>query len=550
MKDALRIDTFVKRQQTSSSGSCQTLMNHEPRNRQRSRWIPEVEPDRRGLQTLFAFAYGMQVGRMRRIAAELQKLAQQAQLATMASGAAIAIAAQNQIECIARSGGAAPQLGSKPEATVGLSGECIRTGIPQFCADTETHPFVDRMHSRTFGVRSIVYVPLFRGVQPAGVIGVFSDKPGHFTQHDMRVLQLIGREVTKALKWEPNPHPVFPATSAVVVPPEPAALAAAAEIPEPAPATPSEAIEQPTAFVSINHESAAETSHDDQHEDAIVKKAEAILKASETTANELQQVSEDAALPEVAEAEAVSQSTPAEGAKPEMPLEWVSPEDLEYPASVPSFLFGEDRAFPRWVTFLAVIASIVVVFGAIWWFMPLWSPKEDSSQMVYGPPQVTRDAATASPEQSQGAPAESAAIPGVAKPDQSPSKQLVPGTFVKTVKTQITGTHTFVSVYLSGPAQFQAHELINPDRIYIDLHDVEISPEMKNARIAGVGPVAEFRFSQSEANIVRLVMVLDAPCTYLVSVTSDPYVIVFDVQPLRMPRPGAKKRKTPDQSGF
>jgi hypothetical protein len=118
------------------------------------------------------------------------------------------------------------------------------------------------------------------------------------------------------------------------------------------------------------------------------------------------------------------------------------------------------------------------------------------------------------------------------------------------VKTQITGTHTFVSVYLSGPAQFQAHELINPDRIHIDLHNVEVSPEMKNARIAGVGPVAEFRFSKSEENVARLVMVLDAPCTYLVSVTSDPYVIVFDVQPLRMPRPGAKKRKTPEQPGF
>lgn len=514
--------------------------------------MPDVEPDRRGLQTLFAFAYGMQVGRMRRIAGELQKLAQQAQLATMASGAAIAIAAQNQIECIARSGGAAPQLGSKPEATVGLSGECIRTGIPQFCADTETHPFVDRMHSRTFGVRSIVYVPLFRGVQPAGVIGVFSDKPGHFTQHDMRVLQLIGREVTKSLKWEPNPHSVFPSPSAAVVPPEPAALAAAAAIPGVTPVPTFEAIKQATAFVSVDRELATETSPEQQHDDAIVEKAETILKSSSTSVDVVQEIPQSATVPVVVETEAVSESVVTETAKPELQLEWASPEDLEYPAAVPSFLFGfgEDRAFPRWVTILAVIASIAVVFGAVWWFMPLWSPKEDSSQMVYGPPQVTRDEATAGADQSQPSPVDSAGIPGVAKPDQIVNKPLGSGTFVKTVKTQITGTHTFVSVYLSGPAQFQAHELINPDRIYIDLHNVEVSPEMKNARIAGVGPVAEFRFSKSEANVVRLVMVLDAPCTYLVSVTSDPYVIVFDVQPLRMPRPGAKKRKTPDQPGF
>lgn len=508
-----------------------------------------MEPDRRGLQTLFAFAYGIQVGRMRGIAAELQKLAQQAQLATMASGAAIAIAAQNQIECIARSGGAAPQLGSKPEETVGLSGECIRTGIPQFCADTETHPFVDRMHSRTFGVRSIVYVPLFRGVQPAGVIGVFSDKAGHFTQHDMRVLQLIGREVTKALKWEPNPNSVFPASSATVIPPEPAMLAAATAVPELDPAPVSKPIANPTAFVSVNHEASTEASGD-LKQDAIVERAEAILVASANSTDEAQKIPEAAALPVSVESETVPDAVLENVEKPKAPLEWASPEEIEYSAAVPNFLFGEERAFPRWVTILAVIASIAVVFGAIWWFMPLWSPKEDSSQMVYGPPQVTRDAATANPDQTQPAPVDSAGAPTVTKPDLASNKPLVPATFVKTVKTQITGTHTFVSVYLSGPAQFQAHELINPDRIYIDLHNVEVSPEMKNARIAGVGPVAEFRFSKSEENVARLVMVLDAPCTYLVSVTSDPYVIVFDVQPLRMPRPGAKKRNTPQQPGF
>jgi len=300
-------------------------MNHEPRNRQRSRWTPEVEPDRRGLQTLFAFAYGMQVGRMRRIAAELQKLAQQAQLATMASGAAIAIAAQNQIECIARSGGAAPQLGSKPEATVGLSGECIRTGIPQFCADTETHPFVDRMHSRTFGVRSIVYVPLFRGVQPAGVIGVFSDKPGHFTQHDMRVLQLIGREVTKALKWEPNPHSVFPASSAAVIPPEPIRLAAAAAIPELTAAPDSEPVANPTAFVSLNHEPSTEASLDVKRDD-IVEKAEAILQSSASSAEEAQEFP-DAATFAVVETETVPDAVLGNIERPEAPLEWASRRD-------------------------------------------------------------------------------------------------------------------------------------------------------------------------------------------------------------------------------
>lgn len=503
-----------------------------------------MEPDRRSLQTLFAFAYGMQVGRMRRIAVELQKLAQQAQLATMASGAAIAIAAQNQIECIARSGDAAPQLGSKPEATVGLSGECIRTGIPQFCADTETHPFVDRMHSRTTGVRSIVYIPLFRGLQPAGVIGVFSDKPGHFTQHDMRVLQLIGREVTKLLKWEPNPNATFAPVSAPVTPPEPSAIAAAATITQLAGthAEPEHAVEE-TKLAD------ADVVAEPKPIDVPISVQQATLEGMVTA-----QASGDVQSGELAAEFAEFISSPDDEETTDAPQEklnaWVNPTEIEYPASVPSFLLSEERRVPRWVLIFGVLAGIAVVFGAVWHYMPLWAPKDQPSQLVYGPPQVTRDIDTTS-QQSSDVAAPSTKVPGVptvSTPEQSVKTPVSQMTYVKTVHTQASGTHTFVSIYLSGPAQFQAHELTNPNRIYIDLHGVEVSPDLKNVKIAGVGPVADFRFSKSENNVARLVMVLDAPCTYLVSVTSDPYVIVLDVQPLRMPRPGAPKQKVANDS--
>lgn len=530
-------------------------MMHEPRNRVRARWTPEMEPDRRSLQTLFAFAYGMQVGRMRHVAAELQKLAQQAQLATMAAGAAIAIAAQNQIECIARSGGAAPQLGSKPEATVGLSGECIRTGIPQFCADTETHPFVDRMHSRTFGVRSIVYVPLFRGVQPAGVIGVFSDKPGHFTQHDMRVLQLIGREVTKTLNWEPNPNAMFPAASAVVTPPEPAVIAAAAAMPSveqpshPDPVQVAEAFASPLPEVREQADVFAEPLTPEK-EEAILVEAREILEASQSSAKELEPPpGADAGAPATpVEASPVAE---AELPAPSFATEtWSEADDSGYPASVPSFLFSEEKRVPTWAIALGAIAIIAAVFFGIWRLMPLWSPKEDQ-QMVYGPPRVTKEAGDAALGQAPAATGDLAKVavrPSIADstgPAAKAKAPLGPLAYVQNVATQTVGGHTFVSVHLTGPAQFEApHALTNPDRIYIDLHDVEVSPALKDAKIAGVGPIADFRFSKSAENVVRLVMVLDAPCTYLVTMTNDPYVIVFDVQPLRMPRPGAAKRNS------
>lgn len=510
-------------------------MTHEPRNRQRSRWVPDVEPDRKSLQTLFAFAYGVQVGRMRRIGVDLQKLANQAQLATMATGAAIAIGIQDQIECIARSGGAAPQLGSRIDATVGLSGECIRTGLAQLCADTETHPFVDRLHSRSAGVRSIVYVPLFRGVQPAGVIGVFCDKAEHFTQHDLRVLTLIGREVTKLLKWEPNPNVTLPARTSITGTPVGIPVSKAAFVDVAPPESSAAAAPQPTLETEIQES----------------KPTQALLSGVDTG----QLIEEPLPAEQPGDVLAISEAS----------HEQIYVEDeADYPASVPSFLFADEHRLPRWLTVAAIATVIVLGIAAIWYVLPYFThgTDEGTGPMVYGPPQVTTSSADSAGQQTAAAPAQSLPEPTTpavnsatepsttlniaapladARPIKVPVKTGGPRTIVKAVTTQVTPGHTFVSIHLTGSAQFQAHELKNPDRIYIDLHNVEVDAELNETKLNGAGPIADFRFSRSGRNVARLVLVLDAPCTYLVSATADPYVIVFDIQPLRVkaaPPPG------------
>ena len=505
-------------------------MSHEPRNRQRSRWVPEVAEDRKGLQTLFAFAYGVQVGRMRRIGADLQKLANQSQLATMATGAAIAIGIQDQIECIARSGTAAPALGSRIDATIGLSGECIRTGLAQLCADTETHPFVDRLHSRSAGVRSIVYVPLFRGVQPAGVIGVFCDKPDHFTQHDLRVLTLIGREVTKLLKWEPSPGAMAPLRT------QPLGTPIAAAAPAVAP------LETPSL-------EAAGVSPDLTVEAKSVEIQEPVIETPETSSTK--HVDTGQLIDETfgsATAEAAPQS-----------LTYLD-EDSQYPATVPSFLFADEHRIPRWMTVVAVAVVLAVGVAAIWYLIPYFTrdASESAGPMVYGPPQVTSDSTVqqSSPQANQVAtqsiakdseakpellPTEaektvptSSGAPTVIPPTKLPVKAARPRVIVQAVTTQVVGGHTFVSIHLTGSAQFQTHQLRDPDRIYVDLHDVEVDAELKETKLSGAGPIADFRFSQSGKNVARLVLVLDAPCTYLVSATANPYIVVFDIQPQRV----------------
>ena len=62
---------------------------------------------------------------------------------TCASGAALAMWKDGAMVCRARSGDPAPPLGAHLSAVSGISGECLRTGKIQHCADTENDPLVD-----------------------------------------------------------------------------------------------------------------------------------------------------------------------------------------------------------------------------------------------------------------------------------------------------------------------------------------------------------------------------------------------------------------------
>src|ERR1039458_5091120 len=101
---------------------------------------------------------------------------------TGASGAALAMWKEGAMVCRARSGHIAPVLGTQLSAKTGISGECLRTGKIQHCADTENDPHVDLDVCRSLGLRSIAVLPIrgWRGVN--GILEVFSTRPAAFTE--------------------------------------------------------------------------------------------------------------------------------------------------------------------------------------------------------------------------------------------------------------------------------------------------------------------------------------------------------------------------------
>ncbi len=121
-----------------------------------------------------------------------------------ASGAALAMWKDGAMVCRARSGGPAPPLGAQLSAVSGISGECLRTGKMQHCADTENDPLVDADVCRALGVRSIAVLPIqgWRGIN--GVLEVFSTSPAAFTEQDILLLQQLAALAERARASQPH----------------------------------------------------------------------------------------------------------------------------------------------------------------------------------------------------------------------------------------------------------------------------------------------------------------------------------------------------------
>jgi TonB family protein len=107
---------------------------------------------------------------------------------TEATGAALALWRDGVVRCRARAGDMAPPLGARVNVESGISGECLRTGQSQVCADTFTDPLVEAEACRQLGIRSLAVVPLPDSNGVAGILEVFSDRAHAF--HDEHVARL------------------------------------------------------------------------------------------------------------------------------------------------------------------------------------------------------------------------------------------------------------------------------------------------------------------------------------------------------------------------
>ncbi|MGB8013828.1 MAG: GAF domain-containing protein [Terriglobales bacterium] len=122
----------------------------------------------------------------------LQLITEHALQLTGASGAAIALLADDRMTCRARAGDPAPPLGAPVDPRQGLTGECVRSGLLVWCEDTENDARVDPEVGRALGIGSLMAAPIVSDFRVVGLLEVFSPHPRAFTEaHGTLLRQLV-----------------------------------------------------------------------------------------------------------------------------------------------------------------------------------------------------------------------------------------------------------------------------------------------------------------------------------------------------------------------
>lgn len=123
------------------------------------------------------------------------EIAEQARLATTATGAAIALARGTRIVCRATTGATAPDVAVCLNNGSGISEACWRTGKVQLSDDAEADSRLDATACRRLGVRSILIVPVQQQDERLGVMAIFSPRAKAFCDRDVLTLQAFSRRV-------------------------------------------------------------------------------------------------------------------------------------------------------------------------------------------------------------------------------------------------------------------------------------------------------------------------------------------------------------------
>ena len=465
----------------------------------------------------------------------LQLVAERAVAITGADGLAIALAENNEIVLRASAGTVRPDVGARIDRDSAFSGASFRMAQAVNCDDTETDPRVNVQACRRLGARSMVAVPLCGRRRVIGLLEAFSSWPFGFNESDIRNLTLLAELVVSALKPEDEDRFAEAAEVAetkLEVPPPPAAVAA--PIISPVDALPPVQAKPPVPVVEPKTV---------EPKTVEAKPADAPIPAATTTVAP-------------APVQAVSLAVPATpvppGPKAASLLKFepakLEPPEFEPPLSAktatePVLTFGQEPEEaphkPRTLILLICLLIAAAFAAGVWW---KWKTAQLGEQMVTEPSVSKTDSAGAT----SGAPNTPASDNSAAEVNSGPDATSAPTEQLNAAANpqdlakfpRITGVRHWSSadastvvLDLEDQVQYEAHRLAGPDRIYFDLHDTQLPPELAGRSMEiGDALLNRVRAAQPVAGMTRVVLETRGPSNFSVSLEPNPYRLVVEVR--------------------
>jgi N-acetylmuramoyl-L-alanine amidase len=205
---------------------------------------------------------------------------------------------------------------------------------------------------------------------------------------------------------------------------------------------------------------------------------------------------------------------------------------------IPAFLADRNspsriRFRPGWNMVVALIAVAALFSAGAWWGMEVHG-KSSNAPTAGAPHSITTPPA---PPSSGMAPTVS---DNLTTPDQSSSDvplSAVPDDKLATLP-KITGVRHWASsmgstvvIDMEDNVPYEVHRLMSPERIYFDLHDTVLSPDLAGKTMdVGDSALTRVRVAQPVAGVTRVVLDTKDGSNFSVSMESNPYRLIVELK--------------------
>jgi N-acetylmuramoyl-L-alanine amidase len=462
----------------------------------------------------------------------LQLICDRAQAITQADGIVVALAEGPAMVCRAAAGPLAVDRGVHLIGESEFLQDGMESGRVLRCDDCEIDARVELDFARALGARSTVLVPLRGRSEQLGVLQGFSTTAWAFTDHDIRCFDLFAELVLSALRPEDQDRRINWLSDV------------ANEVLQARPAA---------AFPVVANAAASETPEIEPSRSSV----ETRLSPSPIAAP---LPIPPAALPDleprVLAQPVVIPAATVESPEPvfELPQPGVADEPFEFeelttsqPQSLPLPFFSlvktrlslPGRSRPGLSVVLALVAVAALFSAGAWWGMQVHG-KTAIAKVEATNTAISRQSVTAPPAPPADvlSPAVSDNLMNPAKldSDAAPLAAVAEGKLAALPK--ITGVRHWSSsmgstvvIDMEDQVPYEVHRLMSPERIYFDLHDTVLSPEL-DGKTMDVGDVSltRVRIAQPVAGVTRVVLDTKDGSNFSVSMESSPYRLVVELR--------------------